>query len=165
MRKNFEAITLVEVLLYLALFGIFFVTMINYFFFLEDTNQLSSESLKIDRNVILISQHLEESFKNSTDIVVSATPPDIYTIWDDEGSIDTLVLNINSNVAYTISSSRLKFGDTEISRRDLIVRKFDLEEIKNSSDTVVGARITIELVSKQDGAISRQFTNSYFLNK
>lgn len=55
--------TLIEVVLYLALFGMFFLVMVQFFFFLGDSNQLSGENMKIDRTMIYLSQHFEDTFK------------------------------------------------------------------------------------------------------
>lgn len=82
--KNAKGMTLVEVVLYLALFGMFFMVMVQFFFFLGDNNQLSGESLKIDRSIIFMSQHLENTFQRGISIEESSV------LGDDFGQ---LVLN------------------------------------------------------------------------
>lgn len=76
-RKNFKGITLIEVVIYLALFGMFFLVMVQFFFFLGDSNQLSGESMKVDRAIIFLSQHFEDSFQNSEQIVTANTSFDV----------------------------------------------------------------------------------------
>jgi len=66
--KNTKGMTLIEVVLYLGLFGMFFLVMVQFFFFVGDSNQLSGESLKIDRSIIFLSQHFEDSFKKGISI-------------------------------------------------------------------------------------------------
>lgn len=68
MVKNLRGITLIEVVLYLALFGMFFLVMVQFFFFIGDSNQLSGESMKIDRTMIYLSQHFEDTFKRGVAI-------------------------------------------------------------------------------------------------
>lgn len=148
--------TLVEVILYLALFALFFVVMINFFFYLEDSNQLSGETLKIDRSVIYLSQHFEESVS----IADSITDPDLTS---------GLELIGDSTMTYSVPTDKLIFEDDstpfQLTRDDLEVTNFSLEEIMDNSDTVIiGIEITVGIRSRSDNSISREFTNSYFLD-
>lgn len=154
--RNKIGMTLVEVILYLALFALFFVVMINFFFYLEDSNQLSGETLKIDRSVIYLSQHFEESVS----IADSITDPDLTS---------GLELIGDSTMTYSVPTDKLIFEDDstpfQLTRDDLEVTNFSLEEIMDNSDTVIiGIEITVGIRSRSDNSISREFTNSYFLD-
>ncbi|HRN86411.1 MAG TPA: prepilin-type N-terminal cleavage/methylation domain-containing protein [Candidatus Dojkabacteria bacterium] len=163
-KKKLKGMTLIEVLLYLAIFGMFFVVIINYFFFVQDNNQLSGEALKIDRGVILLSQHFEDSFERTSSIGGS-------TIFNNNNG--ALYLTGPSNINYTVSDfatsdARLQFFDgaitKQITRNDVEVTKFLLEEILDNSDTNIGVEITVGIRSKSDTSISTEFTNSYIFD-
>ncbi len=87
--KRLSGMTLIEVVLYLALFAMFFLVMVQFFFFLGDSNQLSGENLKIDRTMIYLSQHFEDTFKRG----VSIDEGEDGTIFGDEST--KLVVNVN----------------------------------------------------------------------
>lgn len=156
--KKLRGMTLIEVVLYLAIFALFFIVMINFFFFVQDSNQLSGETLKIDRSVILLTQHFEDSFKR-TNSVGSGTVPNV-----DHG---TLELIGDVNVEYYWLDSRIYFDNSgsinPITRNDVKVTKFLLEEILDNSDTVIGVEITVEITSGSDNTITSEFTNSYII--
>lgn len=156
---NIKGMTLIEVVLYLAIFAMFFIVMINFFFFVQDSNQLSGETLKIDRSTILITQHFEDSFKQSDSVGIN-TIPDI-----DNGTLELLG---DVDVTYSILDSRLQFDNSEstkpITRSDIQVTKFLLEEILDNSDTVIGVKITVGIRSASDTTINSEFTNSYIID-
>jgi hypothetical protein len=156
---NIKGMTLIEVVLYLAIFAMFFIVMINFFFFVQDSNQLSGETLKIDRSTILITQHFEDSFKQSDSVGIN-TIPNI-----DNGTLELLG---DVDVTYSILDSRLQFDNSEstkpITRSDIQVTKFLLEEILDNSDTVIGVKITVGIRSASDTTINSEFTNSYIID-
>lgn len=159
-RKKLKGMTLIEVLVYLAIFGMFFVVMINFFFFVEDNNQLSGEALKIDRAIILLSQHFEDSFEKTTSVGVS-------TVYNNNNGALYLVGSPNLN--YTVLNSKLQFNDglstKQITRDDVEVTKFLLEQIRDNSDTIIiGVEITVGIRSRADNSISNEFTNSYIFD-
>lgn len=186
--KNLAGITLIEVLLYLAIFGLVFMTIIQFFFFLEDSNRLAAETIKIDRNVIFLSQHFEDSFKNNSRVIVN--PPhtgsstatyfdnELVTTDDADGIIvldpstdiiDEFNNTTTNDVIYRIDSvdnDRITFEKdstiVEITRDDLKVNKFLLESILDKDDNIIGVRITINIVSMSEQSASREFTSSYF---
>mgnify|MGYP001316354038 CR=1 FL=1 len=159
--KNLIGLTLIEVLVYLALFGMFFTVMIQFFFFVNDSNQLSGETLKLDRSVIFITQHLEDSFKKSTEIIESPSVP--ATVFNDDNGI--LNLTSTTNLSYSVNSGTLTFNGVDITRSDITVSKFYLEKIRNSSDTeTIGVRITLNLVANQKAGTTKEFSTTYFIN-
>ena len=152
--------TLVEVLVYLAIFGMFFTVIINFFFFLQDSNERSGETLKIDRAVIFLTQHFDDSFEKAT----SASGSTEY-----DNLMGKLYLIGSTNVNYRLVSSKIQFNDggidKQLTRGDLQVTKFLLEQIRDNSDTVIGVEITVEIRSIADSSVSKEFTNSYIFNQ
>jgi len=161
--RNIKGMTLIEILLYLALFSIFFLVMVEFFLFVNQSNQLSSETLKLDRSVIFLTQHLEDSFEKKSFTSVT----DI-----EESDLDKLELSDSEEPEYIYQvedeDGELQFndgsGNVQITRSDIIVDKFSLEEILDNEDTVIGAKITIRLKSKTDNTVQREFSNSYLNN-
>lgn len=161
--RNIKGMTLIEILLYLALFSIFFLVMVEFFLFVNQSNQLSSETLKLDRSVIFLTQHLEDSFEKKSFTSIT----DI-----EESDLDELELYDSAVPEYTYKvgdeDGELQFndgsGNVQITRSDIIVDKFSLEEILDNEDTVIGAKITIRLKSKTDNTVQREFSNSYLNN-
>lgn len=159
-RKSIIGMTLIEVLVYLAIFGLFFTVIINFFFFLQDNNERSGETLKIDRAVIFLTQHFDDSFEKAT----SASGSTVYNNTNGE-----LYLLGSTNVNYKLVTSKIQFNDgvidKQLTRGDLQVTKFLLEEIKDNSDTVIGVEITVGIRSIADSSVSKEFTNSYIFNQ
>ncbi len=160
---NIKGLTLIEVVLYLALFGMFFLVMVQFFFFIGDSNQLSGESLKVDRAMIFLSQHFEDSFKNGVSV------DEINSIFDnDTGKLSMSVKwpgnQTPEDFEYTLTQGVLFAGGTAITRGDLQVTKFLLESIEDNADNLVGVKITIGLSSRGRNPVNKEISNNYLLD-
>lgn len=164
-NKNKKGITLIEVVIYLAVFSIFFIGMINFFYSLSENNRISGENLKVDRATIFTSQHLEDIFKKGSSIDEGES------IFDSDSGKLTVELKggeyayyPTDEVVYNVVDGVLLANGTPITRSDLDVSKFLLEKIKDNSDNLIGVRITIKVSSKLRDKVSQEFSNNYLLD-
>lgn len=84
-KKNdhdYKAITLMESTIYLGMFALLFVTMMQFFFTIGSANQRSSGTVNLQRFKIFLTQHLEDTIRNSDgfDETNSTTEQDISTL-------------------------------------------------------------------------------------
>lgn len=162
-KSNLKGITLIEILLYLAIFVIFFFAILQFFFFLDDSNQLSGETLKIDRSIIFLSQHFEDSFNTYTSIDADPLTGSEFDDADGDFVDDILILDPGRKI-YSVATGTLVFDTHDLTRSDLEVDQFKLERIEDSSDNLIGAEITVGIKSRVNSDIRKDFTNSYIFD-
>ena len=140
-RKTYKAMTLVEILLYLALFSIIITVMVEFFVFVTNKNLDAKYRIEQSRNLILISETLEywKSKTNSIDYAGSI-------LNSDSGK---LVFNtIDSTYAISNEGGILYFDDgvkTRLSVPHLNIQSFFLTPILNDKDGQIGVKIHIQM--------------------
>ncbi|MBD3329214.1 hypothetical protein GF357_01845 [Candidatus Dojkabacteria bacterium] len=60
--RAYSGITLMEAILYLALFGLIFISIAQFFMFSVEQNQIARKKVQIEKSVLFIKGHLEDSF-------------------------------------------------------------------------------------------------------
>lgn len=163
-NSNLKGITLIEILLYLAIFVIFFFAILQFFFFLDDSNQLSGETLKIDRSIIFLSQHFEDSFNTYTSIDTDVTMGQTLFNDGDGDFVDDILILDPDDKTYSVLTGILMFDGHNLTRSDLEVDQFKLERIEDTSNNLIGAEITIGIKSRVNSDIRKDFTNSYLFD-
>jgi hypothetical protein len=161
LKNNLNAITLVESVLYLALFGIFFVIVIQFAFSIGQQNTKSELDNTLNRGIIFINEHLNDDFINalSEDSALS-------TFGNDNGVL-RLNMPASKYAQYSISSGRLQFSDNGttyfLTPLELTVNQFLLTRINNAAGTSVGAQLTLTMSSTKYTEITDTYSTSYVL--
>ncbi len=161
-KNNKKGFTLIEAIVYMALFAVVFTTIVEFAITVGQYNGDSGLKITIDRASIFINQHINESFKNSQSINVANS-----TFDNDNG---VLVLNSTAgNITYRLNNNRLivnKNGaDYYLSGSDLQIIKLYFEQVKVShSNKVVGVRLTLQLRTVKKSSVSRTITTSFIYN-
>lgn len=165
--KNIKALTLLEVLVYLGVFGIIFFVMVQTVYYLQTANRRTTELLKLDRSIIFVTEHINDSIKSSFSI-----DPDIGSGGSSEFGVADGVLYVNQTSTYkqySISSGRLAYDDngtgtTLLTRSDNTLSVFSIEEIIDDAANIIGVQITITINSKVYTDISKTVTVSTLLD-
>ncbi len=164
MQKNLKGITLIEILLYLAIFAIFFFGIIQFFFYLEDSNQLSGETLKIDRSIIFLTQHFEDSFNTYTSIDTDITDEETRFNDGDGDYVDDMLVLDPGDKKYYVVDNKLLFSGANLTRSDLKIDQFKLERIEDTSNNLIGVEVTIGITSIANSDVRKDFTNSFLFD-
>lgn len=160
--KKLKGITLVETLVYLVLFGLIFTSIMQYIFTVGDNNQKADFRKELEKETILINQHINDTFLQGTYIEAANT-----AFINNNGKI-RVVNAIGQTIDYYLNNNRLivnRNGITSyLTGQDFYVNKFYIEQIqKTGSSTVTGAKITFEIWAIKMTSAKNSFTSSFSL--
>jgi len=159
LAKSNKGITLLESLIYLALFAVVFIGVIQFTFTISDSNESTEQIEKTEKASIFIMNHLNDSFNKaeSVDAINS-------TFSDDNGVLR--LTTAGGYFEYKIISGQLNFVDSGvtgdfITNPDFLMEKFNLEQVLDSKDVLVGVRVIIEFHKVLDSTVSKTIETSF----
>lgn len=162
--KNKKGVTLIELIIYLMIFSIVILSVTQFGISGVEWNKKSVSRAVLEEEIVSINRSLSEAFTNalSVDEGVGKT---VYT--NNDGK---LVLNMNAGttpLTFTktgtnITLARGAGAATNITGNKVNVTKFYLEKIIDTiSNTTIGIRVSITIVSSTNSNYSRDFVTSY----
>lgn len=159
-RSTLKALTLIEVVTYLALFAFIFVTIIQFVITVKQTNDHALARSNIERAVIFVLNHFNSSFSTTNFIIES----------DSSFNIDNGVLKleaVDKQFFYSLDQAQIIFRDNGenhvITDSMYSVTKLYFEKILNNDLVPVGVRVTINIEDNKNNSISKEITTSYLL--
>ncbi len=158
-KKNVhKGMTLIETLIYVALFGLIFSSMIGYFMMISESNANSRLKLDVHKNMIFISEHINNSFDTFESIDLTNT-----TLDNDLGKIR--LVKGASTIDYIIEGDRLKVVrdgvGTYVLANKFKAESFRVERVNSSTNAVVGARIKFTFSSLKKNTVKDTLESMY----
>ncbi len=145
MTKKLRAITLIETLVYISIFGMFMLILIQFFLSIQLNQDKIHKELELELNQIFITNHLRESvgenfaFKQESDSAI---------FFNEEETLEYKVFNDDFVV--------LENGEVKnLSNSKAVVTDFSVEPIGYNS----AVRLTISLAHQANESITREFSN------
>lgn len=158
LNRNYKAMTLVEVITYLAIFAFIFVTIIEFVISLKQTNDVALQRGDIQKAQTFIMNHMNLSFDTANTIVADGSNFNV-----DLGSLR--LQSATKILEYTIIDGRLAFRDNGeyyyLTDPKYDINKVRFEVIKDNDDIAVGVRVTTALES--EGNVNSELTTSFLL--
>lgn len=158
--KKLKAITIFEVLVYLALFGIIFVAIVQFVIAVKDSNSMAEYRSELEKVNIYTMNHLNSSFSTANDI---SDADSVFSL--DEGKIRLILTS--KYVEYYLDEGVLYYNDNgtihNISNPDYIYSKLNLERIENNDAELKGIRCNLVISSIKDPTVSKDVTTSFIL--
>lgn len=153
-----QGVTLVEVIMYIAFFALFFIVLIQFYFFLNNQTTQAQVSLILDRNQIFLDQHLSESFESSQNIDLTNTnatlPNPIIELLNQDGT--TQIYNFSdNNLTYTNNSDET----SDMLARSIAINMNSIEYIQSPQGEVIGISLNFDLIYNDT---SRNLSQNYF---
>ena len=159
MRK-LKGITIAETLIYLALFGIIFISIVEFFITMRDNNRITLEKINLEKTTIYLTNHISDGFKNSLGIDEGNS---IFSV--DAGKIR--ILKTGKYVEYSLQNNSLIYSDNGtnliILDPDYKVTRFFLEKILDDKNVLQGIRLEMTIVSIKNANDSKSIQTSYIL--
>ena len=154
-----QGITLIEVVIYLALFAILFVVVVEFTLAVSERNRNARARTEVERSLIFALEHIEDAFDNAQSIDAGSS------IFHSDNGV--LVLTVSGEqVMYSLTADTLEYsrtaGSFNLTGPRISVDVFRLEEILDESSAVIGARITLLFSSTEEG-VSDQVISAYIL--
>ncbi len=160
-KKKKKGITLIETLLYLSLFGMFFVTILEYVFAITEFNRFADQRNEIQKNVIYLDQHLKDSFVVADSIDTGQT-----TFSNNSGKL-RLTTTGGAFYEYNIVNQRLQFNKNGtlffLTKPEHIISRFNLEPVTNAEGTTVAVKVIIDLAYNKKTDLFESMESLYTL--
>lgn len=157
-KKRNEAVTMLEALVYIALFGIVFAVMIKLFLVNYEGFAQTNETIRLDRNMIFILNHTSEVIDNCGASFVLTEANYV----DDLGNISFSC--VDDSFAYTVNGGALMFNRNGIDNRlnidNTTITRFNLTPGYDKYDELSFVEIEYT-ISTRDGRLSRDYTKLY----
>jgi Tfp pilus assembly protein PilE len=152
--------TLVELMVYLAVFGFIFISIIGFTLNISEAHRVANERKAIQKDIIFISEHLRDSFTTATSIDSNSS---IFT-----SNNGKLVLGSSSgNIEYSIVSSKLNLlkssQNTYLTNPSIRISKFYLEQVKSRDNSIVGVKIKMTLYDANNPKSISNMESMYLL--
>lgn len=155
-----KAITLVETLVYLAIFGVFFAIVIAFMLDVSEANRRSLAQNEIERATLFLFNHMTDTFERASAIDEGSS-----TFDDPDG-----VLHLedgSDDFIYRIDSDRVEFDEdgTEnfLTIGEINVESLEFERVEQMDSTLVGARVIATLTSVKFPEVSREIESVFIL--
>jgi len=159
MRK-LKGITIVETLIYLALFGIIFIAIVEFFITMRDNNRITLEKINLEKVTIYLTNHMSDGFKNSLGIDGNNS-----NFSQDNGKVR--ILKNGKYIEYSLQNDVLIYSDNgtnlTILDSNYKVTRFYLEKILNDKNILQGVRLEMTIVSIKNATNIKTFQTSYIL--
>ncbi|KXK08710.1 MAG: hypothetical protein QY330_00610 [Candidatus Dojkabacteria bacterium] len=156
-----KAVTLVEAIIYLAVFGVLFLIVVQFMFSISEANSRSSLRNEIDRNVLFLTNHFQDNFAEATSINASLS----------QFANDNGVLRLTDNgeyYEYRLNSGRVQFNrngvQNYLTMANIDINQLRFDRVEYLDGSLTGARVTITLSSEEMPEVSRTYTTAFILN-
>ncbi|MCC7303863.1 hypothetical protein IT418_00375 [bacterium] len=141
-----KAFTLIETILYLALFNIIFFAVITWSIALSQSNRNAEYKNAVEKNAIFLSEHLKDTFKGGISVDSANSTFD--------ATSGKIRVNLSSGfLEYTLVDNKVTVtnGTTtfDLTDRFVHVTKFTVSPVIIPPSTIVGANITLTFVAEK----------------
>lgn len=160
MIKKLKGMTLIETMIYIALYGVIFAAIVSFALTIAEMNKTAEQKNEIQRTIMFIDEHLSKSISK-------------YKIVNDANSIfnnNNGVLNISNNtdtLIYSTNSNSLIVNRNNITNPltnpNVKITKFFIQNVIGPDLTRSGIMIYIEISSAKDDLINTAFEGYYSL--
>ena len=161
--RNQKGISLLETLVYLGLFLVIFVTIMQFLFIISENNLVARQRNELQKSVIFLTEHLDISVQNA-DSVDSLNS----TFTSDDGALQLVTNGGVEYQNYSITGGRIQFdnnGDlTFLTPPEYTVTKLFLEEVHDVNAVVIGVKTTIELRATKKTSVNETIETIFLLD-
>lgn len=150
---KYKGITLVESIIYLSLFGLVFVAIIQFFVSTIYANKNTRSLQRIENTAIFLNDHFLEEFQDATNVTIISYSH--FEIDVDGVSYD-----------YSIVNDRLianDGADTAVTPFFIQIDNPNFSAIRDMSGNTIGLQMTFDLVDRYDSKITRSFDSIFIL--
>jgi hypothetical protein len=155
MIKKLKAITLTETVVYISIFSIFMLTLMQFFLSIQVSQDKVYKELELEMNRIFVTNYLEETVQYNFAI-------DTENSAFDETSSVGVFQNGQESLTYKIISGTLVIessnGITGLTNNKAIVQTFSLEPILDRNNSISALRMHFKLIHRDNQRIVNNFS-------
>lgn len=147
MRNRLKGVTLIETMLYIGLFAIIMIIVLNFMLSTQEATLRTNRKSNIHQATEFVTQHINYSFEKA--ISINSTNS---TFGNNQGVLE-LVFTEGSK-QYSVLNSTLYFDGVPITPPTMSVDTFSLDPIYKGVETIIGIRTNIIIHLNDDTNIS-----------
>jgi type II secretory pathway component PulJ len=168
-RKNINtnkyiAVSLLETLVYIAIFSILFISVVQYLFIVSESSDTTQKRLELARFKLYAYQHLETSFEQAesidTDLSTFEDNSGVLYLVDETGGTFTLEYSTNAGI---LEFSRDGGSAVELSSNNIVIDRLYFDEVYGLDSTLNGVQVDMDFHYKDKANITESITHIYNL--
>ncbi len=154
-----KAITLLENTVYLTLFGVAFIVIVQFGIRINEYQRLSLNRGEMQKSLIIINEELLDVAERASTIDQSS---------DFDLNNGTLIFNTASgDISFSVQNNRLVRTETAdqsiITLQSQIVQEFIFTEIENADNEIIGVELSITLAYDKNPGVTESLSTIYVL--
>lgn len=152
--------TLVEALVYLALFAMIFVVFIRLFWYVSENNRRAMYRIEMAESAMFVYQHLSDGFNSATGVNIDNC------VFEQDSGVLSLVLGEES-LTYMTVDEVLYVEDSvsaiAVTSNKYNVSRFYLERVLSSTDELIGVKVLFSISPEKQPDMSFKINTMYKL--
>jgi type II secretory pathway pseudopilin PulG len=143
MKNKLKGLTLLETMLYIGLFSIIIIIVLNFMLSTQEATLRTQRRANLYQTSTFIMEHISDTVGKAESIDIGNS------IFSDSNGKLTIVIQ-GETKEYTFEDSKLYYDGILLSPASVIVRNFYLYPIYKGADKVIGVKIISEITSLGD---------------
>ncbi len=148
MTNRLKGVTLVETLLYIGLFSVMMLVLLNFMLSTQEVMSRTNIRGELDNSLQFVARHINDSFEKAQSLDQENT-----TFDTDDGEIQLTFQE--GDKTYTLSNNNLLFDGTPIHSSKYSVSKFNIEPVYKGESILIGVRVNITMHSKKEPSFTQ----------
>lgn len=158
-KMMYPAITLIEVLVYLALFGTIFTVVVMLLVQMREQNGLAIQTIKVEQNAIFIDEHINLS------IEATNTLSELESAFETDNGKLHLILDNSSEIKYELAGGVLYLNrdgvTVPLSNSSVYITEFRVSPVLDEESEIKGVRVAFELTGSINDRVIKSWENFY----
>lgn len=158
--KRLSGSTLLEMIVYVALFGVIFISVVQFTITMSEYDQNAIYYNDIERSSVFLNQHLRQNFREAKAIKTQGS------VFDNDNGQLVLTSVANIDITYRLNNGRITaHRNTELPLIPQTVRATQLRftRVLNTDGELVGVEVEYDLESVKESNIRRSYKTNYIL--
>lgn len=147
MKNRLKGVTLIETMLYIGLFSVIIIIVLNFMLSTQEATLRNSRKNDVHQSYEFITQHINYSFNKALSIVEGGS-----SFGNNQGILQLQFSD--GNMQYYVTDNTLFFDGIPITPESITVNSFSLEQVFDRDNIMIGVRFSIQLTSKGDSSIT-----------
>lgn len=149
MKNRLKGITLIESLVYIGLFAIIIIMILNFMLSAQESTLRNIRKSNLHHSSTLVVQHFEESFNSALRV------NDMNSVFEDDNGRLELISEVGAK-QYSLINSRLYYDGVAITPPSISVTRFYLEPVYQGKEDILGVILKVDLISNKDNSLNER---------
>lgn len=153
--NKLKAITLIETIVYVAIFSMFMLTMMQFLISIQVNQDKVYKELELEMNRIFLTNHLEKTLRYNFNLEENTS------VFDENNSIGVFANN-QEELIYRKEEGELvlqkNLNTTKLTNSKALIQSFNLTPIRTEGNEITAIRINIDLAHRDNNRVTNNFS-------